>query len=377
MPVPVRFDVPQFRANLLLALMVMTLSGGCGSDDPAGPTGGNGGSTAVYDLYVDAATGSDSNDGAKQTPFKTITHAMTVASAGDSVKVLPGTYDAALGESFPIHITDSVALIGDEPNRGNGASQTVIRGHGPTSSSYTAAIVSGQSSLVAGFMIRADIDTTRRFGVFGDSVDFKLTNNSFDSTYGGVHLQGTGNVVVKGNLFSTTPYGIHSFCRGFATIQDNEFPGGSLPIDIHTMSEGDALVRGNRISAGKQVAIQIQNGSPLIDSNTISGSYDSVYGALLFQFISSSKVRDNHFDIGNGACVSVAGTTTPDLGTATDPGGNVFTGASGIAIQHTGSDTVMAIGNTWHSTTPVCGADIVADSGGVVIWGSDPAERCP
>lgn len=358
----------------LSVVMGITL-GGCGSDSPAGP-GGGGGAVVIYASYVDAVSGSDSNAGTEQAPFKTITHALSVAVAGDSIKVAPGTYDAALGESFPIQIPDSVALIGDETNRGKGSAPTEIRGQGPipSVSSYTAAMVGGHGSRIAGFLVKAEVDSVLRFGVHSMDVDFTIANSSFEDTYGGIRLAGTGNPVVIGNSFSTSSYGVYNFCDGFSTIQNNEFLSGSLPVDINT--QGDVLVYGNLFATNNRLAIQVQQGSITIDSNTFTGVYSQAYGAVRLSS-SSPKLRNNQFDVESGPCVVIDYNATPDLGTAADPGGNVFAGAGGVAIRNESSNWINAIGNTWHTSQPDCGTEIIAVRRGVVAWGTGSQESCP
>lgn len=359
---------------LLSVVMGITL-GGCGSDSPAGPGGGGGQQVVIYDHYVDAVSGSDSNAGTDQAPFKTISHALSVAVAGDSIKVAPGTYDAALGESFPIQIPDSVALIGDETNRGKGSAPTEIRGQGPIPSvlSYTAAILGGHGSRIAGFLVKAEVNAVLRFGVHSMDVDFTVANSSFEDTYGGIRLAGMGNPVVIGCSFSTGSYGVYDFCDGFSTIQNNEFLSGSLPVDINT--QGSVLVYGNLFATNNRLAIKVQQGSPTIDSNTFTGVYSQTYGAVLLR--SSSKLRNNHFDVESGPCIVIKYNATPDLGTAADPGGNVFAGAGGVAIRNESSNWINAIGNTWHSSSPACGTEIIAVRRGVVAWGTGSQESCP
>ena len=66
---------------------------------------------AVY--YVDDDTGSDGDDGLSAAEaFETITHALSVASGGDTINVLAGTYDDANGETFPLALKSGVALLG-------------------------------------------------------------------------------------------------------------------------------------------------------------------------------------------------------------------------------------------------------------------------
>ncbi|PIS29774.1 hypothetical protein COT42_04395 [Candidatus Saganbacteria bacterium CG08_land_8_20_14_0_20_45_16] len=57
---------------------------------------------SVY--YVDAGSGSDSNDGSSGSPWKTITHASLLSVSGDTVNVASGTYNTDNGEIFPINV---------------------------------------------------------------------------------------------------------------------------------------------------------------------------------------------------------------------------------------------------------------------------------
>jgi hypothetical protein len=62
-------------------------------------------------LYVDAALGDDDGYGTLETPFQTIAHAITESTVGDTIRILPGTYGAASGETFPL-VPDGLLLQG-------------------------------------------------------------------------------------------------------------------------------------------------------------------------------------------------------------------------------------------------------------------------
>jgi len=65
---------------------------------------------SISNTYYVAKNGSDSNNGQNQdTPFLTIAHAMSVATAGTAVKVASGSYV----EQNPVTIPTGVSLIGD------------------------------------------------------------------------------------------------------------------------------------------------------------------------------------------------------------------------------------------------------------------------
>ncbi|EMN72217.1 PF07602 domain protein [Leptospira interrogans serovar Bataviae str. UI 08561] len=94
----------------------------------------NSSSITVYNVsyFVDSVGGMDSYPGTSNQPFKTITKALSLVKAGDSIFVAPGTYDAASGERFPLIVPDEVQLIGDELGKGmvGGEQSTGYHGSG-------------------------------------------------------------------------------------------------------------------------------------------------------------------------------------------------------------------------------------------------------
>lgn len=90
------------------------------------------------DLYVDGASGSDTNLGTETAPFKTITYALSVAKEGNVVEVEPGTYDIASGETFPLHVPARVELRAAQASGG-----VTVVGSGPDGSSTATVVVDG------------------------------------------------------------------------------------------------------------------------------------------------------------------------------------------------------------------------------------------
>jgi hypothetical protein len=89
------------------------------------------GSALASDWYVDAVNGSDANDGqSPQSAWRTISHAVSQVPAGsERILIAPGTYNAALGESFPITPKPGHQLIGLA-----GAERPVITANGAPNS---------------------------------------------------------------------------------------------------------------------------------------------------------------------------------------------------------------------------------------------------
>jgi len=126
-------------------------------------SGGSGGSsvTCTGTCYVDP-TGSDTTgDGSSGNPFQTITFALSIASAGATVQVNPGTYQAP-SETFPLQVPANVILEGDVPNSGQGSTPTEITGtalivpsviDAANGTPAEATVVLGSGSTIEGFYI--------------------------------------------------------------------------------------------------------------------------------------------------------------------------------------------------------------------------------
>ena len=59
-------------------------------------------SQATNVIYVSSSMGNDNGQGTQQSPFRTITKAVTVAQPNTAIILAPGTYSSATGEQFPI-----------------------------------------------------------------------------------------------------------------------------------------------------------------------------------------------------------------------------------------------------------------------------------
>ena len=153
--------------------------------------------------YVNASSGSDSNTGtAAGSAFKTITKAISVAKSGNTVFVAPGTYNSALGETFPITIPAGVSLVGDESGKG---STTIITGSGPAGySSDTCAVVPSTGSTLGGFTVTCTTQMGILLQATAGADNIVIRNNSITGNVAiGIYVTaGTGGSIT-GNLFTS------------------------------------------------------------------------------------------------------------------------------------------------------------------------------
>ena len=342
-----------------------------------------GGGAPHGDYYVSASSGSDTNPGTVQAPFKTITYAVAAAGPDKTICVLPGTYDTALGETFPINLEQGQSLLGDVANKGAGANPVVIYGSGYAGelpwASVQAALVAADGSSITGLSIDAPYGTNK-FGIYVSDVTASITDNTFGSLatelYGGMCVKEDGASTVADNNFLTYSYGVYAYGHaGSMTVESNTFQTMAIPIDIAGISDS-TLIQGNTIIGNGQCGMQVQGGAPLIQNNTFNhpGGY-LTYGAIHCSSSNATPtVRGNVFTCARGVYIEAA---APELGTAGDPGGNDFSGVSGAAIYHMGTSPISAVGNTWASSPPGCGSDIVVTGAGSVTWGTGVGESCP
>jgi parallel beta-helix repeat protein len=101
-------------AGIFLALVL----GGCRESAPTLPDMASASSAVSasaisLEIFVDAVNGNDATgDGSAARPFQTIGRGLEAGSAGLTVIVRPGTYDQALGETFPLRLKDGLTLQG-------------------------------------------------------------------------------------------------------------------------------------------------------------------------------------------------------------------------------------------------------------------------
>ena len=154
------------------------------------------------DYWVNSSVGSNANPGTENKPFKTITKALGLVTAGHTVYVAPGTYDLANGETFPLQLPTGAILIGDEANKGAGSPPTVIKGGSPTGFIGTS-IEAGANSVIAGFTIlndNAGATFNENIVITNDGITLR-NNHIIDGSHNGIYIyEGADNHTIVGNV---------------------------------------------------------------------------------------------------------------------------------------------------------------------------------
>jgi hypothetical protein len=221
--------------------------------------------TVVAHYYVDATTGSDANAGTSAAPFKTITKALTVAAAGNTIKVRPGRYDVAHGESFPLAGPAGVILLGDEATQGGGATPTIVvasMGGIGTDLFHPPA-----NAVIAGFTITDS--SNLGFGVLLQSAGVTLRNNRIiNSTDVGVSTAASTGVITS-NLIANNAIGVLIEGPGNGgtgvRVERNTITGNGLGVAYNTgggdLGGGTAgSAAGNILSCNSNNDVEVASG---------------------------------------------------------------------------------------------------------------------
>jgi parallel beta-helix repeat protein len=203
-------------------------------------------------VYVDAATGDDVNgSGSPGNPYRTITGGLKHAAAGESVYVMPGTYDASIGESFPITLVSGVSLVGlvssEQPDikpkiQGAGNYTSPSQG-GP----YLTAIICADG---------ADID------------DFEIT------APGGIAVwceAAAARTRIRENVIKLSDYGIVTAGTARPAIENNVITENFLS-GIETLDTSAPLVRNTTLSSNGYGVVARDSSLPDLGAPTKNGA---------------------------------------------------------------------------------------------------------
>jgi hypothetical protein len=213
-------------------------------------------------IYYVSTTGADTNAGTQAAPFRTIAKAANVAAAGDTVIVLPGTYNES------VNLTRSGSAAGGKINfRGynTGSCPTT-----PDSDINSRGVRPAPTVTMQGFAINASFVAMECFRVTGTSnpafdistsrTDIDISDSFVDAVNGspwvGVNMPGVAlssmpkNINILRNYIKNTEYAVLMECGGNCLVQNNEFEkmmgGGTASDHDYTRVFGEFITfRGN------------------------------------------------------------------------------------------------------------------------------------
>jgi hypothetical protein len=304
--------------------------------------------------YVDGTHGGDSNDcKTRQTACKTIGHAISLASSGDTIGIGPGTYT----ENLTISI--GLKMIG-----ASGAMTTIIDG-GKNGTVVTVSTATAHVTL-------SKVTIQNGLASFGGGI---LINNGTlrinDSTLGGNVAAFGGGIFNKGTLKID-----HStLSRNLAERASNSSRGGGIYNDVTgTLTINDSTISGNTAIASPGSGGGIYNyGTLTINDSTISGNnvggYFPSYGGGIGNDVRGTLTINNSTISGNsvrnirsfGGGVANSGTVAISNSTVNGNSGGTWGG--GVANSGTVAISNSTLsGNSAHTGGGIYGTATLQNS---------------
>ncbi len=319
-------------------------------------------------LYVDAATGDDSNDGSEGHPFRTITHALDVAGGTDkcpiTIFVAAGTYAGSTnGEMFPLVMKSWVSIIGES------SKTTILDAQGKAHHVIYCDSVANLSvegfTIMGGNTAGATEPDTHGAGIFCSNSSLEIRDNVIrgndadgdQGRGGGVYCFKSSATILSNLITENTADTL--FGSGGGICCDNCSP----TISTNTITEnlaGDALGAGggiycrdssptidnnvlSRNEAGWGGAIACAStGSPTITNNTVSNNYGNCGGGMLCSGDASPLITDNDITLNaaeyGGGIGCYAGLPTIEYNTISE---NEATVGAGIYCAEEGAQTIQ------------------------------------
>ncbi len=283
-------------------------------------------------FYVNPISGSDTNTGSQQAPFKTIAFALKQATSGTKIQLADGSYNAASGEVFPLIVGSGVIVIGNEANKGGGI---LIQGSG----NYLSRTFAGQNVtflLANSAELRGVTVTnpaTRGSGVWIESTAPTIANCTFiQCKREGVFITGDANPVIRDNVFT-----------------ENSANGIAIAKNAEGQIQGNICFR-----TGYGIAIS-DTAKPRLIDNKISENRSGIIISGESRPVLRGNLSEKNTDDG----ITVISSALPDLGNANSPGGNIFRNNGKFDLQNAGSNKLVCVGNQINSAKVTGNVELV------------------
>ena len=274
-------------------------------------------------IYV-APRANPNGDGSPNNPYPSIAAALaTKPLAGTVIQLQEGLYSAETGESFPIKLLAGVTLRGTPTARGL---NTVIRGGGKFISTSFASqnitILADNDARIEGVTVTNP--NTRGTAVWVESGKrVAIANNTFiNSDREGLFLTGTADAIVSENVFKKNgANGLSAVGSSTGEIRNNTFESTGFGLAI-----------------GQKSRVNVSN------NNILNNNDGIVISNLSAPTLRNNLISDNQR---NGIVIlkDRKGYPTPDLGTSTNAGGNIFRNNLGKDLNNNSGVTQVAVGN--------------------------------
>ena len=323
-------------------------------------------SSTAPGVYVDAVFGSDASSGTAGSPFKTITHALSVITMNNAaalgIYAAAGWYDGpGNGEAFPLQLTPLTTLF----CRGAGLT-TVIDATG----SGADAVYGNSASGIEGCRVIADAGRTGVDDRIGGEGGVPGRTTVSASEIGGpasrAAVFSTMSSMLSSTLTATGNTGI-LIRTGRPSVSGNVITGKQTAIEV--LADTDPSIDANRIennTAG--IVVTAAGGRPSVRNNTISNNVTGIRVTAGAPLIHKNEVRTNTIAGNQVGIEIVGGMPTISFNTVTSNGVGVSVSGGTPAIRanslfcNTGADLQVLINsvidaqkNEWDHEPPTAG----------------------
>ena len=277
-------------------------------------------SSQVNVLFVNPSDGNDSTgNGSESAPVKTITQALRLANTNTVIMLSTGTYSAETGEIFPLILKPRISIQGNPSNQGK---DIIIQGGGD----YLSRSFAGQNVAIVGanqaFLTGVTVTNSNRrgYGLWIESSNPVVAENTFiGSTQDGISVSGNAAPTISKNYFDRNgANGITIAGNSSPQVKENVFHQTGYGINI--AQNAAPIVIGNQIQNNRSGIVVQANARPILRNNSIQDSKED-------------------------GLVAIA-QAMPDLGNASEPGGNQFQNNARYDINASAAKQVIsAAGN--------------------------------
>lgn len=253
-------------------------------------------------------------------PITQIAQGISIANAGDTVRIGFGTY-----QEYNLHITKKLVVIGIDMPVVDGGNQGEI---------FT--IESDNVTLMGLYIRNVGISFTTDYAAIRvvNSKYFAILNNKLDELFFGIYLEKSGHGMVKGNVINgdakdeyNSGNGIHLWYSHNVRVENNDVNNvrdgiylefsdtitiignvskNNLRYGLHFMFSDDDVYTGNTFERnGAGVAVMFSR-RIIMNKNTFINNWGSSSYGLLLKEISDADITDNRFE-NNTIAVNIEG----------------------------------------------------------------------
>ncbi|MEH1909237.1 MAG: DUF1565 domain-containing protein [Nostoc sp.] len=279
---------------------------------------GNKTNSQVKVLFVNPSVGDDkAGNGSESAPVKTITQALRLANANTVIMLSTGTYSAETGEIFPLMLKPGISIQGNPSNQGK---EIIIQGGGD----YLSRSFAGQNVTIVGAnqALLTGVTVTNRngrgYGLWIESSNPVVTENTFTgSTQDGISVSGNAAPSISKNYFDRNgANGMTIAGNSHPQVKENVFQQTGFGINI--AQNAAPVIIGNQIQNNRTGIVVQANARPILRNNSIQNNKED-------------------------GLVAIA-QAMPDLGSASEPGGNQFQNNARYDINASAAKQVISAG---------------------------------